>query len=71
MKGTVDPVVTIIEEATGERAYTLRISGTRFRPKVFAEGRYTIEVQGETSVKTIKGVAAGSLLDGELIDLEF
>jgi hypothetical protein len=71
VKGTVDPVVTIIEEATGERAYTLRISGTRFRPKVFAEGRYTIEVQGETSVKTIKGVAAGSLLDGELIDLEF
>jgi hypothetical protein len=39
-----DPVVQIIEDATGEVAYTLRIKGAEFRPKVLKEGTYTIRV---------------------------
>ena len=46
--GQTDPVVQIIDEADGEIVYTLRIRGTSFRPKVFAEGVYTIIVgEGE------------------------
>jgi alkaline phosphatase D len=42
--GVNDPVVQVIEEATGEALYTLRIKGRQFRPKVFATGKYTVRV---------------------------
>jgi hypothetical protein len=38
-----NPVVQVIQENTGEILYTLRISGTRFRPAVFAPGKYTVK----------------------------
>jgi hypothetical protein len=44
VRGLVDPVVQVIDESDGEIVYTLRISGTRFRPPVFREGAYTIKV---------------------------
>ena len=42
IKGLNDPVVQVVEEASGEVVYTLRIKGSEFRPKVFARGKYSI-----------------------------
>ncbi|MDX2031163.1 MAG: alkaline phosphatase D family protein [Blastocatellia bacterium] len=42
--GMKNPVVQVIEEASGETLYTLRIPGTEFRPHVFAPGLHTIHV---------------------------
>ena len=42
-ENAVDPVVQTIEEATGEVLYTLRIQGDRFRPHVYAPGKYSVK----------------------------
>ncbi|MBL7115083.1 MAG: hypothetical protein ISS35_04900 [Kiritimatiellae bacterium] len=62
ISGSKDPVVQVINEKSNEIVYTLRISGTTFRPKVFAEGTYTIKV-GEMpgKMKTLKGIKAHSV----------
>ncbi|WP_020606158.1 hypothetical protein [Spirosoma spitsbergense] len=39
-----DPVVQVIDEKTGEILYTERIIGRTFRPRIFAEGSYTLNV---------------------------
>jgi len=45
VNGMTEPVVQIVEEETGEILYTLRITGNRFRPKVFSStGTYTLSV---------------------------
>lgn len=57
--GMVDPVVQVVEERTGEVAYTLRIQGDRYRPRVFtAGGAYTIVVgePGTDRLQTLTGV---------------
>jgi hypothetical protein len=59
--GATDPVVKIIDEATGDWVYCLRIRGTKFRPKVFAKGTYTIEVGEGAKKKVLKGVKASTL----------
>ncbi len=43
VQGTVDPVVQVVA-ADGEIAYTLRIKGDRFTPRVFEPGWYTVRV---------------------------
>jgi hypothetical protein len=57
--GTTNPVVQVIDDASGEIVYTLRIRGTSFRPKVFeADTTYTLKV-GQPSageMKVIEGV---------------
>lgn len=58
IKGQTNPVVQVIEEASNEVVYTLRIDGTSFKPKVFKEGAYTIKVGEGTKAKTLKGIAA-------------
>lgn len=42
-ENATDPVVQVIEEASGEVLYTLRISGDRFRPHVYGPGKYTVK----------------------------
>jgi hypothetical protein len=49
--GLEDPVVQVIDEASEAVVYTLRIRGREFRPKVFAEGRYTVKVGDGTRGK--------------------
>ena len=45
VRGLRDPVVQLIDEATGEVIYTLRIAGSSFRPKVFdADRLYTVVI---------------------------
>ena len=41
--GASDPVVEVIEEATGEVLYSIRIQGNRFRPHVYGPGKYTVK----------------------------
>ena len=49
VEGISNPVVQIVESATSEIVYTLRIGGGTFRPKVFSPGTYTVRVgSGET-----------------------
>lgn len=39
-----DPVIQIIDDEEDEVVYTLRISGSRYRPKVFREGTYSVRI---------------------------
>jgi hypothetical protein len=58
VKGQEDPVVQVIDEGKKEVVYTLRIQGTKFRPKVFAKGTYTVIVGEGPKRKEIEGVRA-------------
>jgi PhoD-like phosphatase len=60
IKGMTDPVVQVVEEPSGEVLYTLRIKGDQFRPKVFARGKYSVNVgePGTPKFKAITGVDA-------------
>jgi hypothetical protein len=44
VEGAADPVIQVVNEADGDILYTRRIMGTRFRPPVYAEGSYTVNV---------------------------
>lgn len=52
-----NPVVQIVDESREEIIYTVRIKGSTFRPKVFQEGRYTINVRSGERQLTFKEVA--------------
>jgi hypothetical protein len=38
-----NPVVQVIEQATGDIVSTVRVRGPRYRPPVFAAGKYTVK----------------------------
>lgn len=42
--GISRPVVQVIDERHGEMIYTVRTKAPRFKPWVFAEGRYTVKI---------------------------
>lgn len=44
IQGLDDPVIQVIEEATGELIYSLRIQGKAFKPMVPRSGLYTVKV---------------------------
>ena len=44
IEGLDHPVVQVTHDESGEILYTVRILGTRYRPKVFAPGTYTVKV---------------------------
>ncbi len=70
VKGITDTVIEVIEEATGELVYALRIDGKRFTPKVYAEGTYTLRVGEGEARREFTGVEAGSA-GGRRIVVEF
>ncbi|MBB5037532.1 metallophosphoesterase family protein [Prosthecobacter dejongeii] len=43
-EGAADPVVQVIEDSTGDLLYTVRVSGSRFQPRVYALGTHTVKV---------------------------
>ncbi|HEB52275.1 MAG TPA: hypothetical protein ENI87_03355 [bacterium] len=45
--GLVDPVVQVRDQHTDDVVYTLRIRGSRFRPKVFKPGVYSVRISGQ------------------------
>jgi len=53
-------VVQVINEKTEEILYTIRIKGSAFRPKVFSDGSYTINVGEGNERKSLKGIKANS-----------
>lgn len=65
INGAKNPVVKVIDEATGEWIYALRINGSVFQPKVFKKGTYTVEVDG----KSLKGLKADQLNDPKVIEV--
>ncbi len=71
IKGKSDPVVQVLQEPSGELLYSLRIQGTRFRPKVFALGKYTIKVGEKDSYMVKEHVSAEPLTAQEAPDLQF
>jgi hypothetical protein len=45
----------VLNEAGDQVVYTLRIRGTRFRPKVFSRGSYSVKVSDpDTGVEQIR-----------------
>jgi len=57
VEGLTDPVVQVVSEMGGEIVYTIRARGSRFTPKVFAPGSYTIRVgePGAGAMRTLLG----------------
>ncbi len=61
VEGITDPVVQVISEPGGTIVYTIRMRGTRFTPKVFGPGTYTVRVgePGTDAMQTFQGLQAG------------
>ncbi len=61
-----DPLVQVIDEASGAIVYTLRMAATGFTPKVFRQGRYTVRVGelGGRRVRTVSGLQPAPDPDG-------
>jgi hypothetical protein len=66
--GADQPVVQVIDEASGELVYSLRIAGRNFQPHVFAPGRYTVRVsEPETGrLRELRGLVARADNDSTL-----
>ena len=43
-EGAENPVVQVIEEATGDILYTVRVQGARFNPRVYSAGKHTVKI---------------------------
>ncbi len=43
-EGMKNPVVQVIDDATGETLYITRVSGQRYQPAVFSQGKYTVKI---------------------------
>ncbi len=69
--GQVNPVVKIIDESNGQWIYALRINGTQFRPKVFKDGRYTIEIGEGDRKQVFKAVKSIGLQGDEKLEVNF
>jgi hypothetical protein len=60
IRGVKDAVVEVIDEASGELVYSLRIAGPSWQPHVFAPGRYTVRISDPDAGKSkeLTGLAA-------------
>lgn len=56
VKGAEDPVVQVLDDASGEILYTLRIKGTTYRLGVFRDGPHTVNVIAGDKRKSFPGV---------------
>jgi hypothetical protein len=55
-EGNTRPVVQVIEDASGEVLYTLRVHGS-FQPPVYSEGSHTIKIGADKpDAKTLGGL---------------
>ena len=43
-EGAPNPVVQVVEEATGDILYTVRVQGARFHPRVYSAGKHTVKI---------------------------
>jgi hypothetical protein len=59
-EGTANPVLQVIEEATGDILYTVRAQGNRFQPRVYAPGKYTVKIgRNKPDAMTLPGLEPG------------
>ena len=59
VRGMDSPVVQVIDETYCEVVYTLRLKGTRFQPKVFRDGAYTLRIgQQPDAMRVLTGLQA-------------
>ena len=68
IQGMEGPVVQVVDEASGDIVYTLRIAGTTFQPKVFSTGPFTVIVgePAEGRVKKLRGIKPRRKNNGRL-----
>ena len=71
--GIEDPVVQVIDEQLDEILYTLRIKGTSFTPKVFAQGSYTVRAgnQDTDTMQELTGIRPAQAGSQEQIEINF
>ncbi len=69
--GVTNPMIQVIDEETDELVYSLRVNGTEFRPKVFHEGSYRIEVgDDEEWLETRDGIQSVGLQSDETLAID-
>ncbi len=56
VKGATNPVVQVIDDASGEVLYTLHVKGATFRPGVYRDGPHTVIVIAGDKTKRFPGV---------------
>jgi alkaline phosphatase D len=74
IRGTeLPPVVRITDEVSGELVYALRLNGNKFRPGVFASGRYRIEAgePGTENWRVLNSVGSVNKADTTTIRITF
>lgn len=73
VSGIDNPVVQVIEQASGEIVYTLRISGDSFRPMVFTRGSHILRVGEPDRVlwREFRDITTGSESDSRTLDVKF
>jgi hypothetical protein len=72
VRGLKNPVLQVFDEASGELVYALRISGSAFRPHVFAPGKYRIVVgdQDANRMQRLEHIVAPAAADA-VIEVAF
>jgi hypothetical protein len=71
--GLENPVVHIVNELNGQTIYTLRITGTSFRPKVFRDGIYTVIVEepDQNQIQKFENIQSIPENDDQTLDITF
>lgn len=61
--GVTNPVLEVLDARTNESLYTVRMKGRTYKPRVFAEGVYTIRISDpdKAMVKEFKNIRAGKV----------
>ena len=73
MKGLVNPVVLVYNEANEELVYGIRVNGTSFKPKVFEKGKYTVRIgdQDNDYMQEFQSVEANALVNESVLEVVF
>jgi phosphodiesterase/alkaline phosphatase D-like protein len=70
VKGTVDPVVEVIDEKSNEMIYALRINGQSWDPRVFGNGTYTVKIRQGNREEVLRHVSSISRRGGHTRTVE-
>lgn len=65
--GVENPVIQIVDQETGEWIYTLRIKGSKFRPKVFKDGLYSIKIGEGSQQSVLRDVQSSRTMDESMV----
>ena len=65
IQSSVNPVLELIDEASGELVYCLRLTERSWQPHAFAPGKYTVRlsVPEQAIMKELKGLEAKAIND--------